>query len=177
LQSTKNVRQGGFTLLEMLVVLVIMGIIITFATLSVGPRENQVEIEASRFAALVRLAQEQAVLTTTEYAVRFEPDGYQFLRLVKDKWEKVQDDELLRPRLLPEEFEMELLLEGEEIDILNQSADEALADQKFPRLYLLSSGEILPFSVTFRNRYAKTAMAVRGSLLDGVTVSTVETES
>lgn len=168
----------GFTLLEMLVVLVIMGIIAGVATLTISSGENKAETEANRFAALLRLAQEQAILTTTELAVQFEPDGYFFVRLAKGKWERVEDDELLRRRVLPEEIELELVLEGEKAEIAFSAEDDQSAfDRQISRLYLLSSGEFSPFTVTFLNRFARIAMAVRGTLLEGVTVSGIEVES
>ena len=168
---------GGFTLLEMLVVLVIMGIIVSVATLSIHSGENQAEIEANRFAVLVRLAQEQAILTTAEYAVQFEPGSYFFVRLVKGKWGGIEDDEVLRRRSLPEEIELEIVLDGEKAAITPPVEDQTAFDQQIPRLYLLSSGEFSPFSVTFLNRFARIAMAVRGTMLEGVTVSEIETLS
>lgn len=170
-------RQSGFTLLEVLVVLVIIGIITSYAALSLVSRENKVEEEALRFAQLLKLAQEQAILTTTEYAVRFEPDSYLFLRLVQGKWMNMEDDDVLRPRRLPEEIDVGLALEGESLEIKKSLKDEDALDRQPPSLYLLSSGEFSPFSVTFRNRYARTAMTVQGTLLDGVKVLVVETES
>lgn len=155
----------------------IIGIITSYATLSLVSRENKVEAEATRFAALVRLAQEQAILTTTEYAVRFEPGSYFFVRLVKDKWENMADDEVLRPRQLPEEIEVALTLEGEPVEILNSAEKMESLERQPPRLYLLSSGEFSPFSVTFSNRYARTAMMVQGNLREGVKVAAVEAES
>ena len=57
-------QQAGFTLLEMMVVVVIIGIIMSFATLSIGGgdrRADELKREAQRFMALLELASSEAI--------------------------------------------------------------------------------------------------------------------
>ena len=68
----------GFTLIEVLVVVVIIGITLSFAVLTVSSGEDEVETEARRFAALVKLAGEEAVLRSRELAVEVQRSGYRF---------------------------------------------------------------------------------------------------
>ena len=63
--STETPRPArGFSLIELLVVVLLVGIILTMATLAVGPTTGADDsaAEARRLAALLELAREQAVL-------------------------------------------------------------------------------------------------------------------
>ncbi len=71
----------GFTLLEVMVVLVLIGIITSLALLSVGggPKERLAE-EGQRLAALIQLHQQEATLSGDSRGVRFSRTGYAILR-------------------------------------------------------------------------------------------------
>ena len=132
----------GFTLLELLVVLLIIGVIINFAVLSVGQHGNaQAREEIRRLAALIELAGQEAVMTSREIAVQVSRDGYSFLVLDAEKNEltAIEDDELLRPRTLPEGLSMKIDIEGDTVELGKTSEEENNA-----RIFLLSSGEIIP---------------------------------
>jgi general secretion pathway protein H len=60
----------GFTLLEIMVVIVIVGIVLSFMTLSTGSdrRAEQLEREAQRIVTLLQLASEQAVMRSEQLA-------------------------------------------------------------------------------------------------------------
>jgi len=105
-------KYAGFTLLELLAVIVIIGIIISFASLSIGQNSSRiVQDEAERLHGLIQLAGEEAVLQGRELALEFDHDRYRFLELGKEDWQPVEEDDLLRERPLPEAVELELFLE------------------------------------------------------------------
>lgn len=135
---------AGFTLLEMLVVIVIIGIVLTFAVLGIGGdrRGEELARESQQFAELLRLASEQAVLRGEEWAVQIEPEEYRFLIYTDDKWALQQDDDLFRSRALAKDTRLDIQLEGR--DVVLESSQEFK-----PTLLLLSSGEINPFSAEF----------------------------
>ena len=66
--------QSGFTLLELLVVLVIIGILLTMASLSVGGggEQRQLREEAERITALLALAADEAILKNRELLLSVE---------------------------------------------------------------------------------------------------------
>lgn len=135
----------GFTLIEVLVVVLIIGITLSFAVLTVSSGEDElVETEARRFAALVKLAGEEAVLRSQELAVEVQRSGYRFARSDAGKWVPLEDDRLLRARELPPEIVIEGLLNGEPIPF------ELLEEGDTPRIFLLSSGEMTPFELEFK---------------------------
>ncbi len=133
---------AGFTLLELLTVILIIGIIVSFAGLSVGVHGSRVvQDEAERLQGLLRVAGEEAVLQGQELAVEFERQRYRFLILAPDgTWVPLEEDNMLRERSLPEALRINLIVEG---------AEARYDDPKnLPRIFVLSSGELTPFVLT-----------------------------
>ncbi len=133
----------GFTLLELLVVIFILGIITTFATMSVSTNSNRVvEQEAKRLAALVGLAGEEAILNSRDMALLPMKSGYRFVSVdVRGRISPFEDSSgTFRPRQLPDGMTLRLEMEGDEIAL---SDDEEQQDP--PRIYIFSSGEMTPF--------------------------------
>jgi len=136
---------GGFTLLEVLVVLVIISVIIGFAVLSIDTGPEQLRREGNRLASLLQLTSEEAVMNGQEYRVVLHRHSYAFEQLHNDKWQKVED-EIFRPRQLPPELTLELSLENQEVPLKDEEADQE--NPKSPTLLILSSGECTPFELT-----------------------------
>ena len=89
----------GFTLLELLVVLVIAGILIGMVAFNAMPGERQaLQSEAQRVALLLQLARDEAIVRNRPIAFEAENDRYRFLVRNGNKWELITQDELLRER-------------------------------------------------------------------------------
>lgn len=142
-------RQTGFTLIELMVVLVIMGVILGMATLSMGDggRGKQLELESRRLSQLLELASEEAVLQAQVLGFRVEEDGYTFMRLEGSGWYEVQEDRMFRARSLPSDMIVELSLEGLPVALVRQAGDDEDDKSTEPQIYILSSGEMTPFEL------------------------------
>jgi len=138
-------RARGFTLLEVLAVMVIVGIVLTFMTLAVDTdsRAREMEREAQRLLALLQLASEEAVLRSEQLALRVGETDYEFMILQNNEWLPLDDDRPLRRRELPAGIELELELQD------NPPPGLAAEDEEQPQVFLLSSGEMTPFVLTF----------------------------
>jgi len=143
----------GFTLLELLVVLLIIGITLSFASLSIGGRgrEQAVEQEAQRLAGRLSLAAQESVLQGREMALEISDDSYRFVMFDEDEWRAQDEDEILRARKLPAELRLKLTLEGEPVDL--ERKKDAGKSEDVPRIYLFSSGEMTPFELTLLDEY------------------------
>ena len=89
----------GFTLVELLVVMVIIGLTLGMATLNAIPSPRQdLEKEARRLALLLQLARDEAIVRNR--LVAFEADGQRYRFMVRNDsgWEQVTRDDLLRER-------------------------------------------------------------------------------
>lgn len=144
----------GFTLLELLVVLVIIGVMVAMVTLSTNVlgQDSQVEEETRRFWAVLRQAREEAELQSIDLAVFVGSSEYEFLRFDtrRNEWRQVADDTLYAPRALPEGLRFRIWLEGRELVLKPGLPDRSKKDenQKWPpQLTVLSSGEVVPFEL------------------------------
>jgi general secretion pathway protein H len=141
-------RTGGFTLIEILVVVVIIGVIAaaTVLTVSLTGRDRDLDKESNRLFALFTYAREQAELQTREYGVLFKDDGYEFLSydVRKATWRSITEDDALEPRKLPDGLSVKLTLEGRPV-VLTRPAN---AKDKTPQLVIFSSGDLATFAAT-----------------------------
>jgi general secretion pathway protein H len=151
---------GGFTLIEILVVLLIIGILVTGAALSLGVlgRDSTLEKESDRLSALMDYLRDQATLQNREYGLRCFVGGYEFLAYDSrtSLWRRVADDDSMRSRPLPTGITMQISIEGRDI-ILPRAA--AAADELAPQIMLFSSGDMNLFELTLRR--AATGEAIR----------------
>lgn len=138
----RSARAQGFTLLEILIVVMIIGVMTTvFLVTLESDRHDQVNTEAQRFAALLRLASQESLLGSKDMTVEIFSDGYRFLVSDQDQWQ-VLNDRLLAPRQLPEGLAFAIQLEGIAAQINDATTDVV------PRIYLYPTGEMTPFTVT-----------------------------
>jgi general secretion pathway protein H len=92
-------RAAGFTLLELLVVIVLAGILLSVVTISAAPDERQqLAREAERVGQLFALAADEARIR--QQAIYWEADlrGYRFVTFVAGERRLLGDDDLLRER-------------------------------------------------------------------------------
>lgn len=94
-----RLRARGFTLLELLVVLVIAGMLLGLVAFNAMPSERQVmQNEAQRIALLLQLARDEAIVRNRPIAFEAGPDRYRFLIREGNTWEPLEQDDLLRER-------------------------------------------------------------------------------
>ncbi len=137
------VKARGFTLLELLVVLVIVGVMLSFAVLSVGDggAAARVEREARRLAAVTDLGGQEAVMGSRQLGLRFSAHAYRFVRLDGDHWKALDRQGALGPHRLADGLDLTLEVDG--LAAKGAGADAAGR----PQVLLLSSGERTPFEV------------------------------
>ena len=93
-----RLRQQGFTLLELLVALVIAGVLVGVATLSIGGFERGLRFEVERLAQLLYLAREEALVRGAPIRLELNDEGYRFIMLRDRRWQPIRDDRDLRER-------------------------------------------------------------------------------
>jgi len=173
--SCRRRGSAGFTLIELMVVALIIGITLTYVVVSFNRNvDDDVQTEAQRLGALITLALQESVLHSTEHALEFGLDSYKFLTLNEEsgQWQQPEDDAILRERELPEGISMELYLEGFEFNFEAQPIEdeEGAVQAVGPRAYILSSGEMNPFEVTLWHEKGEARFVVRAGITGKVEI-------
>lgn len=159
----------GFTLIELMVVMVLLGLIaaIALGTVGGGNQEREMQNEARRLQAVLQMASDEAIFSNDEIGVQIESDHYAFLvyNEKEGRWEDSQKYSL-RTHQLPEWLTIDFQREGKERKILGGSSrkfldgesefagdlgiTDGLTEGKKPNFMLLSSGEITGFIIGFQ---------------------------
>jgi general secretion pathway protein H len=92
-------RSGGFTLVEIMVVMVIIGITLGMVSLNAIPSPRQdLQKEAQRLALLLQLARDEAIVRNRLVTFEATPERYHFLVRNETRWDPIVGDDLLRER-------------------------------------------------------------------------------
>lgn len=164
ISTRRNRRSGerGFTLIELMVVVLIIGLMAAGIVLSVGVtgRDTVLEKEGERAFQLIKYAREKAELQTREFGLYCGDREYQFVTFDPRKqiWRPVDEDDALRARELPDGLRLRLVVEGREV-VLKPPDEKAKAKKSKeelekelrafqPHIMIFSNGDLTSFSLT-----------------------------
>jgi general secretion pathway protein H len=169
-----NVRklQTGFTLIEIMLVLALMGLMISVVSYTALGTNNydKVDQQAKRFQVVFDMASDYAILNQVQLGIRVDEkeSTYTYVALDDDDdWVELSGQKLFESHQLPENMTLQLFLDNlpwqqedqlftgslfdEELSVSDEGVEignEEDIPPPPPQLFLLSSGDLTPFELT-----------------------------
>ena len=143
-------KTKGFTLLELLVVIVLLGIVSSFAMLSLNITglESELDEEARKIHALIMLAKEDAIIQAQEVALKIDKQTYYFEYWDGDKEAWIaKTEKVFRQRKLHDGLTLRLESEAKKLFVKSNNNSKSKDDIENGTVYFLSSGEQSEFTI------------------------------
>jgi general secretion pathway protein H len=164
-------RSAGFSLLELLLVLFVIGLLAGLATLNLGGDRGARELDelVRHVAAVARYARDEAQFSGRDYGLRLAPGpGAGTARVLELRWLERREQgwqpprtaaEVFAPLAVPPAVELQLLVEGVPVDPWAPMAAEQAAGgpggaegEVPPQVVFYAGGEATPGALLWRDR-------------------------
>jgi general secretion pathway protein H len=153
-------RARGFTLLELMIVVFVIGLVTAGVVISFSGegRDEQLEREAERLATLFDYVREQGELQTRDYGFRISNRGYSFVvfDVLANQWRPAEEDDALRERPFPAGIAAEVVVEGRRIVLETRKKD---VEDYMPQAMIFANGDMSSFEVVLRRDQDEKATA------------------
>ncbi|MBL4814045.1 MAG: type II secretion system minor pseudopilin GspH [Shewanella sp.] len=160
----KQLRQQGFTLMEVLLVVLLMGLAASAVTMTMSGADGKKELErtALQFMTATEMVLDETVLSGHFIGIVIEKTSYKYVFYDEGKWKSLDRDRILAERQMKDGVEISLVLDGlplvQEDEEQDSWFDEPFIDEKTeeekkkfpePQILLFPSGEMSAFEMTF----------------------------
>lgn len=172
----------GFTLIEVMLVIVVIGIMVSVIGVNFtnDSPDKKLASESARFAGIFDIATEYGMLNNVELGVVIEKSGYQIVGYDGTRWAEIPNQPAFTYHQFPEGIEAELVFDDlpleaslfdsqafieqqQELQEQREQENERTSNNReekviepLPQIYLLSGGDITPFSLilSFSDEFA-----------------------
>ena len=162
-------RSKGFTLVEVLIVMLIITVVISLTVLTVSStgRDSQLDEESRRIEGLLGLLHERALLEGRDFGLRIAPTAYEFVvyDTRRDLWLMLDQEREFRHRELPKGISFQLQLDSQTVVIKPIDRDLSNGAPPNPQIAIAASGEGTPFRLILVRDATQAKSAVEGDAL------------
>jgi general secretion pathway protein H len=180
--------QSGFTLLELMVVLLVIGIMAGLTVMSVGGNpEREFRRDVARLQQVLIMSADEAPFVGEELGFWVSPDGksYSFYRFDEEELEWLAyEKEAFKQRPLSGQYKLEIELLGDPVDLaelhkkifkLSDKLEGFDEEPLVPWLVFFSDGQYTPFRLWLSNSQVKSHVyALEGNGLGKIKVKQVD---
>lgn len=134
-------QRQGFTLIEVMIVIVIVGVVLAVAVMSmnvVGDK-RQVKAAAAQLKTVIQTAEQEATLLPAVLRLDFSPTGYKFYAYRDRKWQSLRDDNLSRSHAFGSE-------------VLVKVKRNKQNKKKHSMIIFSDSGDVEPFTILLTDK-------------------------
>lgn len=145
-------RQGGFTMIEILVVLVLVGLLASLAIVNLGGGSERREMTSKirELYVLMQTASEQAILNNEELGLVIDEEGYRFVVYDEQEQEwRTESARLFQSRGFPEWMSVTLFVDDDIPRLPSGDEEDEEENRLEPDLMFFSSGETTSFELEF----------------------------
>ncbi len=172
-------QQQGFTLLEIMLVIVLLGMIALAVVMTMPNnilKEKDLKWQAQRFMTLLAFAQDEALISGQEFGIVLDNDQFEFALYQHDKkkWLASTNERVKGTVQIGEYIRMSHELTGSIWDEIDQQDEDVFIDPSYlvqieddeeekplkPQIFVMSSGEVTPFTLTFTLEEAEQTQAL-----------------
>lgn len=159
----RKLRHAGFTLMEVMLVILLMGLSAAAVTMSIGNSGPQQALEktAQQFMAATELVLDETVLSGYFVGIVVEKNSYRFVYYKDGKWSPLEKDRILSEKQMEPGVTLNLVLDGLPL-VQEDEEDESWFDKPLiepsaedkkkhpePQILLFPSGEMSAFELSF----------------------------
>lgn len=151
----------GYTLIEILIVLLIISIVTGMALLTISHNVNkQLEIVASELVQTMTLAEEQAILQPSVLGLSLSKHSWQFSSLQpyadgkKNRWAPLHDA-MLGEKNIPDAIQLD-------VNVGEQRVASSQDETPHPQIIISTNGDITPFTIYIGQKGKKPRYAITG---------------
>lgn len=162
-----NCKQLGFTLWEILVVVIIITVTVSVILLSsnLASDGNKLETHASQLNKLLRLLYQEAIFENKNYAISLHHQGFRVIEYNGEEW-LFSEQQFFRKVNLEAPLTSDLLVSNR---VVASVSDESA----IPHIWILASGEMSPFEWTISDPDVATSITLSGDIFGKIVTGQV----
>ena len=165
MQICNRVKQAGYTLWELLVVVAIIAVTVSMLQLSasLGDEHRELKRVGKDLGKLFHLLSQEAVFENRNYAVSVHDEGFVILEFKEGEWQ-ASEESFLRRFKMNDSQRSQLYLDDSLVDTVKKT-------EPSPHILILSSGEMTPFEWRITDQQTRAGIVLQGNLLGNVMMS------